>query len=112
MRQRIRCLTITLLAGTTLLVGGCSSVMTRVGPSQGYYSGAKNDIKMIKDDDTGWAMTPLLALDLPFSAVVDTLLLPYDYYRSGSNPEDDSPRARVLRDEQISGVNNAAPHYE
>ena len=86
--------------------------MTRVGPNQGYYSGAKNDVKMIKDDDTGWAMTPLLALDLPFSAVADTLLLPYDYYRSSSNPEDDSPRARVLRDEQISGVNNVAPHYE
>lgn len=85
--------------------------MTRVGPSQGYYSGAKNDVKMIKDEDTGWAMTPLLALDLPFSAVVDTLLLPYDYYRSGSNPESDSPRARVLRDEQISGVNNVAPNY-
>ncbi|OAT36999.1 outer membrane lipoprotein [Hafnia paralvei ATCC 29927] len=56
-------------------------------------------------------MTPLLALDLPLSAVVDTLLLPYDYYRSDSNPEDESPRARVLRNEQASGVNNIAPSH-
>ncbi|EBW8880506.1 YceK/YidQ family lipoprotein, partial [Salmonella enterica subsp. enterica serovar Enteritidis] len=78
---------------------------------QGYYSGAKNDVKMLKHEDTGWAMTPLLALDLPLSAVVDTLLLPYDYYRSDSNPEDESPRARVLRNEQASGVNNIAPSH-
>lgn len=111
MKQRIRCLTISLLTSSALMAGGCSSIMTRVGPNQGYYSGAKNDVKMIKHEDTGWAMTPLLALDLPLSAVVDTLLLPYDYYRSDSNPEDESPRARVLRNEQTSGVNNVAPSH-
>lgn len=36
---------------------------------------------MIKSEDTSWAMTPLLVLDLPFTAALDTLLLPYDYYR-------------------------------
>lgn len=35
---------------------------------------------MIGSNDTSWAMTPLLAIDLPFTAVMDTLLLPYDYY--------------------------------
>lgn len=77
----------------------------------GILFGCKNDVKMLKHEDTGWAMTPLLALDLPLSAVVDTLLLPYDYYRSDSNPEDESPRARVLRNEQASGVNNIAPSH-
>ncbi|MCW2456118.1 UNVERIFIED_ORG: hypothetical protein M2414_003874 [Rahnella aquatilis] len=40
-------------------------------------------MNMIKSDDTSWAMTPLLLIDLPFSAVLDTVLLPYDYFRSG-----------------------------
>ena len=55
---------------------------------------------MLKDDNTGWALRPLLAVDLPFSAERDTLLLPYDYL--GSNSEDkmaSSPRERVRQSE-------------
>ncbi|MBS2694020.1 YceK/YidQ family lipoprotein, partial [Salmonella enterica subsp. enterica serovar 1,4,[5],12:i:-] len=47
-----------------------------------------------------WAMMPLVALDLPFSAVMDTVLLPYDYLRSGNDATADSPKARNLRSEQ------------
>ncbi|MCV9878948.1 YceK/YidQ family lipoprotein [Brenneria izbisi] len=64
-------------------LSGCSSVMTRTGSEQGYYSGTRASMDMLRDDDTSWAMLPLVALDLPFSAAADTLLLPYDYYRSG-----------------------------
>lgn len=82
-------------AGVTVILGGCSSIMTHTGPHQGYYPGTRNDVRMIKDKDTGWVMTPFLALDLPFSAVLDTLLLPYDIYRAGKTEVGDSPRERI-----------------
>lgn len=64
-----------------LSVSGCSSVMSHTGGHQGYYPGTRADVSMISSEDTSWAMTPLLIVDLPFSALLDTLLLPYDYYR-------------------------------
>ncbi|WP_424141184.1 YceK/YidQ family lipoprotein [Sodalis glossinidius] len=41
-------------------------------------------------------MRPLAAIDLPFSAVMDTVLLPYDYFRRDSNTDEESPRSRML----------------
>lgn len=56
---------------------------------------------MLKDENTGWALRPLLAVDLPFSAVMDTLLLPYDYLRSDSEDKmTNSPRERVRQAEK------------
>ncbi|PHM44904.1 membrane protein [Xenorhabdus mauleonii] len=78
-----------------LLVTGCSSIMTHSGPHQGYYSGAKANISMIRDENTGWIMKPLLAADLPFSALLDTLLLPYDYARSDRDNATESPKHRI-----------------
>ncbi|PWC12438.1 hypothetical protein B4923_10990 [Brenneria roseae subsp. americana] len=79
-------------------LSGCSSVMTHTGGDQGYYPGTRASMNILRDDDTSWAMMPLVVLDLPFSAVADTLLLPYDYYRLGSN--NTSMRERVLHGEQ------------
>lgn len=81
-------------------IQGCSSTMTRVGPSQGYYGGTQNSIDMLKNDDTGWVMKPLVALDLPFTAVLDTILIPYDYARSDNDVSSESPRERVKKLEQ------------
>ncbi|CDG19857.1 conserved exported protein of unknown function [Xenorhabdus poinarii G6] len=78
-----------------LLVTGCSSIMTHSGPYQGYYSGAKANIDMLQDDKTGWFMKPMLAIDLPFSAFLDTLLLPYDYARSDQDSAAQSPKHRI-----------------
>lgn len=91
------------LAGTA----GCSSFMTHSGPEQGYYSGTRAGAAVVADSDSGWVMRPLAALDLPFSAVVDTLFLPWDYYRKGSDGTDDSPRERVLRSEQQNHTNES-----
>jgi len=65
-----------------LTTSGCSSVMSHTGADQGYYAGTRANVEMMKKDDTSWAMIPLLAIDLPLSAAMDTLLLPYDYLRS------------------------------
>lgn len=97
------------LAGT----GGCSSFMSHSGPDQGYYPGTRASAKIVADSDSGWVMRPLAAIDLPFSAVLDTLLLPFDYYRSGRDKTGDSPRERVLRSEQENhtsdSLSQAAP---
>ncbi|MGE9553308.1 YceK/YidQ family lipoprotein [Erwinia amylovora] len=97
------------LAGTS----GCSSFMSHSGPDQGYYSGTRASARIVADSNSGWVMRPLAAIDLPFSAVLDTLLLPYDYYRSGSDKAADSPRERVLRSEQQNhteeSLSQAAP---
>ncbi|MCP1438900.1 uncharacterized protein YceK [Erwinia persicina] len=97
------------LAGT----GGCSSFMSHSGPDQGYYPGTRASAKIVTDSDSGWVMRPLAAIDLPFSAVLDTLLLPFDYYRSGRDKTGDSPRERVLRSEQQNhtsdSLSQAAP---
>lgn len=71
-----------LAVGIVIALSGCSSVMTRTGGDQGYYSGTRAGIDMLEDDHTSWAMMPLVAIDIPFSAALDTLLLPYDYYHS------------------------------
>lgn len=78
-----------------VILSGCSSIMTHAGPSEGYYPGSKNSIKMIKDDETGWVVRPLLAIDLPFSFIMDTLLIPLDYSRSNNDLKEDSPKKRL-----------------
>ncbi|MFK8260198.1 YceK/YidQ family lipoprotein [Erwinia sp. AnSW2-5] len=78
---------------------GCSSMMMHSGPSDGYYPGTRASANALTDENSGWVIKPLAALDLPFSAVLDTLLLPLDYYRSGDT---DSPRERVHRSEQAN----------
>ncbi|MDE9445446.1 YceK/YidQ family lipoprotein [Xenorhabdus bovienii] len=101
-----------LLLCTTLgwsLVTGCSSIMTHSGPYQGYYSGAKASIGMLKNDSTGWVMKPLLAVDLPFSAFLDTLLFPYDYTRSSKDQAEHSPKHRLEKLEQRSTTTATAP---
>lgn len=79
--------------------GGCSSMMTHTGPSQGYYSGTRASASVLTDKDSSWVMKPLAIVDMPFSAVLDTLLLPWDYYRAGDT---NSPGERVRRSEQTN----------
>ncbi|WP_409013916.1 YceK/YidQ family lipoprotein [Arsenophonus sp.] len=54
------------MVGCLILLCGCSSIMTHVGPHQGYYSGTKADTRILKDRDTGWVIKPLAMIDLPF----------------------------------------------
>ncbi|MBI0440301.1 YceK/YidQ family lipoprotein [Dickeya dianthicola] len=88
-------LSFVLSGGILATCGGCSSVMTHSGGEQGYYSGTKSSMTTFKDEDTSWAMMPMVALDVPFSAMLDTLLLPYDYYRIHSDHHSTSARDRL-----------------
>ncbi len=102
------------LAGTlafcVLTTAGCSSVMSHTGPSQGYYPGTRASADMLVSSDTSWALRPLALIDLPFSALMDTLLLPWDYVRSDNDKSLDSPRARVLRSEKLAHTDDHLSH--
>ena len=68
---------ITLLLIATLLLCGCGSIISRTVPGQGHgnqcYPGVQWDVR-----DSAWRW--LTILDLPFSLVFDTLLLPIDIH--------------------------------
>ena len=64
-----------LVAAMTIMLTGCGSIISRTIPGQGhgnqYYPGVKWDVR-----DSAWRYVTIL--DLPFSLVFDTLLLPID----------------------------------
>ena len=57
---------------------------------------------MLSDSDNGWATKSLVALDMPFTAVMDTVLLPWDFFR-----KDSSVRSRVEKSEQETLATNS-----
>ncbi len=46
--------------------GGCSSVMTHTGASQGYYPGTRASADILTDSQASWALKPTALVDLPF----------------------------------------------
>lgn len=72
MRYQVRILAMGIIV---VLLSGCGSVISRTIPGQGhgnqYYPGVQWDVR-----DSAWRY--LTILDLPFSLVFDTLLLPLD----------------------------------
>lgn len=72
MRYQVRILAMGIMV---VLLSGCGSVISRTIPGQGhgnqYYPGVQWDVR-----DSAWRY--LTILDLPFSLVFDTLLLPLD----------------------------------
>ena len=94
-----------LVAGSGLVAtAGCSSVMTHTGAEQGYYSGTRANMDVLRSDDTSWAMTSLIILDMPFSALMDTVLLPYDYVRADDDRQTLSPRERIRHGGQAPAI--------
>ncbi|EFE1504815.1 YceK/YidQ family lipoprotein [Escherichia coli] len=88
-------------SGMTLL-GGCSSVMSHTGGKEGTYPGTRASATMIGDNETNWGTKSLAILDMPFTAVMDTLLLPWDVFR-----KDSSVRSRVEKSEANAQATNA-----
>lgn len=68
--------------------------MTHTGGEEGYYPGTCASADMLSGDSTSWGMKSLVALDMPFTAVLDTLLLPWDAFRDGN-----SLKSRVQKSE-------------
>ncbi len=68
--------------------------MSHTGGKEGTYPGTRASATMIGDDETNWGTKSLAILDMPFTAVMDTLLLPWDVFR-----KDSSVRSRVEKSE-------------
>ncbi|KKY84406.1 hypothetical protein OA46_15355 [Enterobacter cloacae] len=85
-----------------VLLCGCSSVMSHTGGKEGTYPGTRASATMLSDDDTNWGTKSLVILDMPFTAVFDTLLLPWDFFRA-----DSSVRSRVEKSEQETLATNS-----
>jgi len=93
------------LSGGILCLSGCSSIMSHSGGKEGLYPGTRANTQALGDPETSWALKPLVALDLPFSAVMDTVLLPWDMYR-----KDNSLKSKVETSEkQNTEVNSVIP---
>ncbi|ANI80614.1 MULTISPECIES: YceK/YidQ family lipoprotein [Kosakonia] len=85
-----------------MMLSGCSSVMSHTGGKEGVYPGTRASSAMLSDDDTGIGTKSLVVLDMPFTAVMDTLLLPWDLFR-----KDDSIKSRVEKSEQANLATNS-----
>ncbi|WP_336221897.1 YceK/YidQ family lipoprotein [Citrobacter amalonaticus] len=94
-------LTLMMCSGIVFL-SGCSSVMSHTGGKEGTYPGTRASATMIGDDETNWGTKSLAILDMPFTAVMDTILLPWDLFR-----KDNSVRSRVERSEERTQVTNS-----
>ena len=60
-------------------------MMSHTGGKEGTYPGTRASATMIGDDETNWGTKSLAILDMPFTAVMDTLLLPWDVFRKDSS---------------------------
>lgn len=88
-----RQLLMTVLVLTALLGAGCTSIRTRTelrAADWSLYPGIMRDASDLGDAFEGklkgpsWTpvvVVPILIIDLPFSALLDTVALPYDIYR-------------------------------
>ncbi|MRS16575.1 YceK/YidQ family lipoprotein [Enterobacteriaceae bacterium RIT691] len=85
-----------------MMLMGCSSVMSHTGGKEGTYPGTRASAEMIGDDTTNWGTKSLAILDMPFTAVADTLLLPWDFFR-----KDTSVRSRVEKSEKDTQAMNS-----
>ena len=83
-------------------LGGCSSVMSHTGGKEGTYPGTRASAQMLGDSDANWGTKSLVALDMPLTAVMDTLLLPWDMFRT-----DSSVKSRVEKSEKETLATNA-----
>lgn len=90
-----------LVSGVVCLCS-CSSVMSHTGGKEGIYPGTRASSNML-ESNTNWGTKSLVLLDMPFTAVVDTILLPWDMFRT-----DSSVKSRVEKSEQASLATNSA----
>lgn len=77
-------------------------MMSHTGGKEGTYPGTRASAAMLSDDDGSWATKSLVVLDMPFTAIADTVLLPWDLYR-----KDNSVRTRVEKSEQETLATNS-----
>ena len=79
-------------------------MMSHTGGKEGTYPGTRASATMIGDDETNWGTKSLAILDMPFTAVLDTILLPWDMFR-----KDSSVRSRVEKPTRKKPITSFPP---
>ncbi|HFZ8994827.1 TPA: YceK/YidQ family lipoprotein [Citrobacter freundii] len=93
------------ICGGLASLNGCSSVMSHTGGKEGTYPGTRASADMIANSDTNWGTKSLAILDMPLTAVMDTLLFPWDLFRT-----DSSVKSRVEQsEEKTKRINDVIP---
>lgn len=69
-----------MLVISSVLISGCTAVLARTTDFRCPYLGVRIDWNLAKDNNG--VLWPLLAIDAPFSAVVDTVFLPFELQHS------------------------------
>lgn len=83
-----------LLALATLVAPGCASVLARsLRPDDAPYVGARSGWEEVTGPNRQVSERAFFALDLPFSAVLDTVLLPWDLLAMPDNDPEEEPEA-------------------
>jgi len=80
--------------------------MSHTGENRGYYLGTQANNELIGSHETSWPIKSLAVLDYPFSAITDTLVLPWDYYRNHSS-HSSSLRDQVAASEKLNHTDEA-----
>lgn len=76
--------------------------MTHTGGQDGTYPGTRASYQMLTDSNTSWGYKPFVVLDMPFTAVADTVLVPWDLYRT-----DKSLKSKVEASENANLATNS-----
>lgn len=76
--------------------------MSHTGGKEGTYPGTRASATMIGDDETNWGTKSLAILDMPFTAVLDTILLPWDVFRKDSSVRSRVEKAKPTRKKPIT----------
>ena len=97
---------IVMISSCLVSLTACSSIMSHTGDNRGYYLGTQANNEIIGSNETTWSVKSLAVLDYPFSAITDTIILPWDYYRN-SHSEPSSLRERVAASEKLNHTDEA-----
>lgn len=101
-QMKIQTLQICLFVMMTCMLNGCSSMMTHTGNEKSYYPGTLANNEIISNKNNHWNVKVLAVIDYPFSLILDTVLLPWDYFHHSDN------RKKSLR-EQVAETQSQTP---
>jgi len=101
-----------------ILISGCSSIRARTETADNrwtVYPGVQQDVKEMGEifsgerQESAWInglVTSMLVIDLPFSAVFDTVVAPYDLYRiyTPKNSGENRISSTVPSDQKVQGT--------
>lgn len=92
-----------MLLAAVLLLAGCASAMSHSGSTDiSYYPGTHASYQMLNNQQTSWMIKPFIILDMPFTIMLDTLLLPWDHWHQQQSLKSQLERLEKVGNETSS----------